>query len=107
MVKPTCPAACPARITTPIAGKSTRPYDLASGAVARLASLGYQFQPDSQHKFNILGFYTQTLRSGFRARQTHHPLARVTTGCAVLSPLQPELYDPAPYAHEVGAGLTM
>ncbi len=51
----------PARITTPI--KRNPPARMtAFGAVG--VSLGYQFQPDSQHKFNIL-FYTQTLRSGY------------------------------------------
>lgn len=44
--------------------QSTRPYDRFWGR-RKLASLGYQFQPDSQHKFNIQGFYTQTLRSGY------------------------------------------
>ena len=44
--------------------QSTRPYDRFWGR-RQLASLGYQFQPDAQHKFNIQGFYTHTLRSGY------------------------------------------
>ncbi len=64
--------------------QSTRPYDRFWGR-RKLASPGYQFQPDSQHKFNIQGFYTQTLRSGYRSKANASPSRRVTTGCAVLS----------------------
>ena len=39
--------------------QSTRPYDRFWGR-RKLASLGYQFQPDSQHKFNIQGSVSYT-----------------------------------------------
>ena len=44
--------------------QSTRPYDRFWGR-RQLASVGYQFAPASQHKFNVQGFYTHTLRSGY------------------------------------------
>lgn len=44
--------------------QSTRPYDQFWGR-RELASLGYQYQPDTQHKFNVQGFLTHTLRSGY------------------------------------------
>ncbi|MBL2359324.1 TonB-dependent siderophore receptor, partial [Klebsiella pneumoniae] len=53
---------------------STRHYDRFWGR-RKLASLGYQFQPDSQHKFNIQGFYTETLRSGYLEQGKHITLS--------------------------------
>ncbi|GAA0483957.1 MULTISPECIES: TonB-dependent Fe(3+) dicitrate receptor FecA [Tatumella] len=44
--------------------QSTRPYDQFWGR-RELAGVGYQYQPDMQHKFTLQGFFTHTLRSGY------------------------------------------
>ncbi|MEM7928094.1 TonB-dependent siderophore receptor, partial [Morganella morganii] len=44
--------------------QSTRPYDKFWGR-RQLANFGYQYQPDQQHKFDVTGFFTKTLRSGY------------------------------------------
>ncbi|STI83227.1 iron(III) dicitrate TonB-dependent receptor [Escherichia coli] len=64
--------------------QSTRPYDRFWGR-RKLASLGYQFQPDSQHKFNIQGSTPKPCAAATWSKANASPSRRVTTGCAVLS----------------------
>ncbi len=94
--------ACLARLT-PIAGNPP-PYDPLLGS-SQAGEHGLPVQPDNQHKFNIQGFYAQTLRSGYEQGK-RIPSRRVTTGCAVLV-LQPDLYDQPFRFYEVGVGLSL
>lgn len=70
----------------------------------QLASLGYQFQPDDRHKFNIQGFYTHTLRSGYlehRKRTTLSPREYWVRG---IEPRYSQSFMLGASAHEVGVG---
>ncbi len=83
--------------------QSTRPYDRFWGR-RKLASLGYQFQPDSQHKFNIQGFYTQTLRSGYLEQGKRITLSPRNYWVRGIEPRYSQSFMIGPSAHEVGVG---
>ena len=83
--------------------QSTRPYDRFWGR-RKLASLGYQFQPDSQHKFNIQGFYTQTLRSGYLEQGKRITLSPRNYWVRGIEPRYSQIFMIGPSAHEVGVG---
>ncbi|MFW8292172.1 TonB-dependent Fe(3+) dicitrate receptor FecA [Klebsiella pneumoniae] len=82
---------------------STRHYDRFWGR-RKLASLGYQFQPDSQHKFNIQGFYTETLRSGYLEQGKHITLSPRNYWVRGIEPRYSQSFMVGPSAHEVGVG---
>lgn len=83
--------------------QSTRPYDRFWGR-RKLASLGYQFQPDSQHKFNLLGFYTETLRSGYLEQGKILTLSPRTYWVRGIEPRYSQSFMLGSSAHEVGVG---
>ncbi|MFV2597699.1 TonB-dependent siderophore receptor [Escherichia coli] len=83
--------------------QSTRSYDRFWGR-RKLASLGYQFQPDSQHKFNIQGFYTQTLRSGYLEQGKRITLSPRNYWVRGIEPRYSQIFMIGPSAHEVGVG---
>lgn len=83
--------------------QSTRPYDRFWGR-RKLASLGYQFQPDNQHKFNILGFYTQTLRSGYLQQGKIITLSPRSYWVRGIEPRYSQSFMLGSSAHEVGVG---
>ena len=85
--------------------QSTRPYDRFWGR-RKLASPGYQFQPDSQHKFNIQGSTPKPCAAATRSKANASPSRRVTTGCAVLSHATARLYD-RPFRARSGRGLSL
>lgn len=83
--------------------QSTRPYDLFWGR-RQLASLGYQYQPDAQHKFNIQGFYTHTLRSGYLEQGKRITLSPREYWVRGIEPRYSQSFMIGPSAHEVGVG---
>lgn len=83
--------------------QSTRPYDEFWGR-RKLASLGYQFQPDSQHKFNILTFYTNTLRSGYLDQGKNLTLSPREYWVRGVEPHYSQSFTLGETAHEVGVG---
>ncbi|WP_437887330.1 TonB-dependent Fe(3+) dicitrate receptor FecA [Phytobacter sp. V91] len=83
--------------------QSTRPDDSFWGR-RQLASLGYQFQPDSQHKFNIQGFYTRTLRSGYLLQGARVTLSPRDYWVRGIEPRYSQSFNLGPTAHEVGVG---
>ena len=83
--------------------QSTRPYDRFWGR-RQLASLGYQFQPDAQHKFNIQGFYTRTLRSGYLEQGKRITLSPREYWVRGIEPRYSQSFMIGPSAHEVGVG---
>lgn len=88
---------------TPTAG-SPPARMTASGGRRKLASLGYQFQPDSQHKFNIQGFYTETLRSGYLEQGKRIMLSPRNYWVRSIEPRYSQSFKIGPTAHEVGVG---
>lgn len=83
--------------------QSTHPYDEFWGR-RKLASLGYQFQPDSQHKFNILTFYTNTLRSGYLDQGKNLTLSPREYWVRGVEPHYSRSFTLGETAHEVGVG---
>ena len=83
--------------------QSTRPYDRFWGR-RQLASLGYQYQPDAQHKFNIQGFYTHTLRSGYLEQGKRITLSPREYWVRGIEPRYSQSFMIGPSAHEVGVG---
>lgn len=83
--------------------QSTRPYDEFWGR-RQLASLGYQFQPDSQHKFNIQSFYTYTLRSGYLDQGKNLTLSPREYWVRGIEPRYSQSFNWGSSAHEVGVG---
>lgn len=83
--------------------QSTRPYDEFWGR-RQLASLGYQFQPDTQHKFNILTFYTNTLRSGYLDQGKNLTLSPREYWVRGVEPRYSQSFTWGETAHEVGVG---
>lgn len=83
--------------------QSTRPYDHFWGR-RQLASLGYQYQPDNQHKFNIQGFYTRTLRSGYLEQGKRITLSPRYYWVRGIEPRYSQSFMMGPSAHEVGIG---
>lgn len=83
--------------------QSTRPWDSFWGR-RQLASLGYQFQPDNQHKFNILGFYTHTLRSGYLEQGSRITLSPREYWVRGIEPRYSQSFNLGESAHEVGVG---
>ncbi|MBZ7401696.1 TonB-dependent Fe(3+) dicitrate receptor FecA [Klebsiella grimontii] len=83
--------------------QSTRPYDRFWGR-RQLASLGYQFQPDAQHKFNIQGFYTHTLRSGYLEQGKRITLSPREYWVRGIESRYSQSFMIGPSAHEVGVG---
>lgn len=83
--------------------QSTRPYDRFWGR-RQLASLGYQYQPDSQHKFTVQGFYTRTLRSGFLQQGKRITLSPRDYWVRGIEPRYSQSFMLGASAHEVGAG---
>lgn len=83
--------------------QSTRPYDRFWGH-RQLASLGYQFQPDAQHKFNIQGFYTHTLRSGYLEQGKRITLSPREYWVRGIEPRYSQSFILGSSAHEVGVG---
>ncbi|WP_437615158.1 TonB-dependent Fe(3+) dicitrate receptor FecA [Erwinia sp. V71] len=83
--------------------QSTRPYDEFWGR-RQLASLGYQFQPDQQHKFNIQGFYTYTLRSGYLDQGKNLTLSPREYWVRGIEPRYSQSFNWGDSAHEVGVG---
>ena len=81
--------------------QSTRPYDRFWGR-RQLASLGYQYQPDAQHKFNIQGFYTHTLRSGYLEQGKRITLSPREYWVRGIEPRYSQSFMIGPSAHEVG-----
>ncbi|MGS3447892.1 TonB-dependent Fe(3+) dicitrate receptor FecA [Klebsiella electrica] len=70
----------------------------------QLASLGYQFQPDAQRKFNIQGFYTQTLRSGYLEQGKRTTLSPREYWVRGIEPRYSQSFMLGTSAHEVGVG---
>ena len=83
--------------------QSTRPYDRFWGR-RQLASVGYQFAPDSQHKFNIQGFYTHTLRSGYLDQKDIITLSPREYWVRGIEPRYSQSFMLGSSAHEVGVG---
>ncbi|KHP05454.1 transporter [Salmonella enterica subsp. enterica serovar Havana] len=83
--------------------KSARPYDRFWGR-RKLASLGYQFQPDRQHKFNIQGFYTETLRSGYLEQSKRIIFSPRNYWVRGIEPRYSQSLMIGSFAHEVGVG---
>ncbi|HEJ8578133.1 TPA: TonB-dependent receptor family protein [Klebsiella oxytoca] len=83
--------------------QSTRPYDRFWGR-RQLAGLGYQYQPDAQHKFNIQGFYTHTLRSGYLEQGKRITLSPREYWVRGIEPRYSQSFMICPSAHEVGVG---
>ncbi|MFJ5361529.1 TonB-dependent Fe(3+) dicitrate receptor FecA [Pectobacterium sp. CHL-2024] len=83
--------------------QSTRPYDRFWGR-RQLASLGYQYQPDQQHKFNIQGFYTRTLRSGYLEQNSIITLSPREYWVRGIEPRYSQSFTLGSSAHEVGVG---
>ena len=83
--------------------QSTRPYDRFWGR-RQLASLGYQYQPDAQHKFNIQGFYTHTLRSGYLQQGSRVTLSPREYWVRGIEPRYSQSFMIGPSAHEIGVG---
>lgn len=83
--------------------QSTRPYDRFWGR-RKLANLGYQFQPDSQHKFNIQAFYTETLRSGYLVQGNRITLSPRNYWVRGIEPRYSQSFMLGSSAHEVGVG---
>ncbi|WP_042959173.1 TonB-dependent Fe(3+) dicitrate receptor FecA [Erwinia tasmaniensis] len=83
--------------------QSTRPYDEFWGR-RQLASFGYQFQPDTQHKFNILTFYTNTLRSGYLDQGKNLTLSPREYWVRGVEPRYSQSFTWGETAHEVGVG---
>ncbi|AWK43981.1 TonB-dependent Fe(3+) dicitrate receptor FecA [Photorhabdus laumondii] len=83
--------------------QSTRPYDRFWGR-RQLASLSYQYQPDQQHKFNIQGLYTHTLRSGYLEQGKRITLSPREYWVRSIEPRYSQLFNLGPSAHEVGIG---
>ena len=83
--------------------QSTRPYDEFWGR-RQLASLGYQFQPDQQHKFNIQSFYTYTLRSGYLDQGKNLTLSPREYWVRGIEPRYSQSFNWGASAHEVGVG---
>ncbi|MGE0970920.1 TonB-dependent Fe(3+) dicitrate receptor FecA [Klebsiella sp. WOUb02] len=83
--------------------QSTRPYDRFWGR-RQLASLGYQFQPDALHKFNIQGFYTHTLRSGYLEQGKRITLSPREYWVRGIEPRYSQSFTLGSTAHEVGVG---
>ncbi|HCT8708798.1 TPA: TonB-dependent receptor family protein [Raoultella ornithinolytica] len=70
----------------------------------QLASLGYQFQPDDRHKFNIQGFYTHTLRSGYLGQGKRTTLSPREYWVRGIEPRYSQSFMLGASAHEVGVG---
>ncbi len=70
----------------------------------QLASLGYQFQPDDRHKFNIQGFYTHTLRSGYLEQGKRTTLSPREYWVRGIEPRYSQSFMLGASAHEVGVG---
>ncbi|BBV76969.1 transporter [Raoultella planticola] len=70
----------------------------------QLARLGYQFQPDAQRKFNIQGFYTQTLRSGYLEQGKRTTLSPREYWVRGIEPRYSQSFMLGASAHEVGVG---
>ena len=83
--------------------QSTRPYDEFWGR-RQLASLGYQFQPDQQHKFNVQTFYTYTLRSGYLDQGKNITLSPREYWVRGIEPRYSQSFNWGSSAHEVGVG---
>ena len=83
--------------------QSTRPWDRFWGR-RQLAGLGYQYQPDAWHKFNIQGFYTHTLRSGYLEQGKHITLSPREYWVRGIEPRYSQSFLLGPSAHEVGIG---
>ncbi|MEQ1968851.1 TonB-dependent Fe(3+) dicitrate receptor FecA [Xenorhabdus nematophila] len=83
--------------------QSTRPYDHFWGR-RQLASLGYQYQPDNKHKFNIQGFYTRTLRSGYLEQGKRITLSPRYYWVRGIEPRYSQSFMMGPSVHEVGIG---
>lgn len=83
--------------------QSTRPYDEFWGR-RQLASLGYQYQPDQQHKFNIQSFYTYTLRSGYLNQGKNITLSPREYWVRGIEPRYSQSFTLGSSAHEVGIG---
>ncbi|MCR9003409.1 TonB-dependent Fe(3+) dicitrate receptor FecA [Rahnella perminowiae] len=83
--------------------QSTRPYDEFWGR-RQLASFGYQYQPDQQHKFNIQSFYTYTLRSGYLDQGKNLTLSPRQYWVRGIEPRYSQSFNLGQTAHEVGVG---
>ncbi|HBT14221.1 MAG TPA: TonB-dependent siderophore receptor, partial [Erwinia persicina] len=83
--------------------QSTRPYDEFWGR-RQLASLGYQYQPDTQHKFSVLTFYTNTLRSGYLDQGKNLTLSPREYWVRGVEPRYSQSFTLGETAHEVGVG---
>lgn len=83
--------------------QSTRPYDRFWGR-RQLASLGYQYQPDRQRRFNVQGFYTHTLRSGYLEQGAKLTLSPREYWVRGIEPRYSQSFNWGPSAHEVGVG---
>ena len=83
--------------------QSTRPYDEFWGR-RQLASLGYQYQPDAQHRFNILTFWTNTLRSGYLDQGKNITLSPREYWVRGVEPRYSQSFNLGDSAHEVGIG---
>ena len=62
------------------------------------------FQPDAQHKFNIQGFYTRTLRSGYLEQGKRITLSPREYWVRGIEPRYSQSFMIGPSAHEVGVG---
>lgn len=83
--------------------QSTRPDDRFWGR-RQLASLGYQYQPDQQHKFTLQSFYYQTLRSGYLLQGKHVTLSPREYWVRGIEPRYSQSFMLGSSAHEVGIG---
>ena len=78
----------------------------ASGVVASCEP-GLQFQPDSQHKFNIQGFYTQTLRSGYLEQGKRITLSPRNYWVRGIEPRYSQILYDRPFRARSGRGLSL
>ncbi len=83
--------------------QSTRPYDQFWGR-RELASLGYQYQPDMQHKFNVLGFFTHTLRNGYLQQGSKITLSPREYWVRGIEPRYSQSFLVGPSAQEISVG---
>lgn len=83
--------------------QSTRLYDSFWGR-RDLASLGYEYQPDQQHKFNVQTFYTYTLRSGYLEQGKKLTLSPREYWVRGVEPRYSQSFMLGSSAHEVGVG---
>ena len=83
--------------------QSTRPYDRFWGR-RQFASLGYQYQPDAQHKFNIQGSILTPLRSGLPATGFARNPSPREYWVRGIEPRYSQSFMIGPSAHEIGVG---